>query len=427
MKFKHKFFTILITTIFLFTNISFAEEDISIAAESAILMELNTGNILYEKNIDKQMYPASTTKIMTGILTIEMTNLDDMIIIDAKTPFEIHGSHIALEAGEEISIKNLLNATMIESANDAALALAKHIGGSQEGFAKLMNEKAKSLGAKNTNFITPNGLPNTEHLTTVYDMALITKYALNNDVFCSIVNQSTYTIPPTNKKTEARHLNSENKLLYAKGSANKISVNGEIRDIYYEGALGVKTGYTDAAQQCLVSYAKRGDMELLSVVFKSSGKNIWIDTHKLLDYGFNNFEAKPVTLKNKYIGNIDVKNGEFPFVAAVSSDELFLMMKKNESLELDENIVLADKIDAPVYKDQVLGIVEYSKNGKVIGKSKIIAAHDVNLFSEKTQKNSPVKNGYYAVNKVVFWIALIYIILNLIKMCYRIYVVSKNR
>lgn len=427
MNFKHKFFAIIIIVTLLLSNICYAENDINISAESAILMELNTGNILYEKNMDKQMYPASTTKIMTGLLTIEMTNLNDIITIDAKSPFEIHGSHIALEAGEEISIKNLLNATMIESANDAALVLAKHIGGSQEGFAKLMNEKAKSLGATHTNFVTPNGLPNTEHLTTVHDMALITKYALKNDVFRSIVNQSTYTIPPTNKKSEARHLNSENKLLYGKGSANKINVNGEIRDIYYEGALGVKTGYTDAAQQCLVSYVKRGDMELLAVVFKSSGKNIWIDTHKLFDYGFNNFESKPITLKNKYIGNIDVKNGEFPFVAAVSADELFLMMKKNEALDLEENIVLADKIDAPVYKDQVLGIVEYSKNGKVLGQSKIIAAHDVNLFSEKTQKKLAVKNGYYAVNKIVFWIALVYIILNLIKMIYRICVVAKNR
>lgn len=429
MKFKQKILTailaVALTTSFFSACVLATEQDLGLACESAILMDRNTGRILYEKNADKQLYPASTTKIMTGILTLENAKLDDMVTIDSKTPFEIHGSHIALEPDEQLSVKDLLYATMIESANDAALTLAKHVGGSQEGFAKMMNEKAKEVGATKTHFVTPNGLPNPDHLTTARDMALITQYALRNDTFRSIVNQYSYTIGPTNKKTESRHLNSENKLLYAKGAANKITVNGQIRDIFYEGAKGVKTGYTDAAQQCLVSYAKRGDMELIAVVFKSSGKNIWIDTHKLLDYGFNNFKSTPIAFKNKYLGNITVTNGEFPFVAGVSAEDLYVTLNKGTADKIEENIVLADTIDAPVYKDQVLGIVEYSANGQVIGKAKIIAAHDVNLFSAKKVKDP--NGNYYKINKIGFWIAAVYIALNLIKMIYRIQRVARNK
>ncbi len=163
-----------------------------------------------------KLHPASTTKIMTGILAIELANMDDMVTIDDEVVYLTDGSHIALEpGGEQMKFEHLLNALLIESANDTALAIAKHISGSIDEFAKLMNDKAKELGALNTNFVNPNGLTDENHLTTAYDLSLMAKYAMENPTFRQIVCNYTYQIPETNKKTEVRYLKSANKLLYS--------------------------------------------------------------------------------------------------------------------------------------------------------------------------------------------------------------------
>lgn len=347
-------------------------------AESAILIDKNSGKILFEKNSEKIMYPASTTKIMTGILTLELTNLEDLVTIDAKTPYEIKGSHIALEPGEVLSVKKLLYATMIESANDAAVSLAKHISGTVANFSKLMNEKAKSLGLKNTNFVNPNGLPDPNHTTTAHDLAFIAKYALENETFRSIVSQYSYQIEPTNKKDETRYLHSENKMLYGKGSANQIVVNGQKRNIYYEGIQGVKTGYTPQAGSCLVTYVKKNNMELISVVLKSSGKNVWIDTHKMLDYGFNNFESLSVTTKNQFIKNVIVTNGELPQVTGITNQNLSVTLSPDELSKIKTTIILPDSVDAPIYTGQPLGKINYTLEENIVGIAKIVAASDVN-------------------------------------------------
>ncbi|MDF2616973.1 MAG: Serine-type D-Ala-D-Ala carboxypeptidase [Sedimentibacter sp.] len=165
----------------LLLNLSVAYADPSILCDTAVLIDANTGTILAGKNADQKMYPASTTKIMTAILAIEMGDLSDVITVDDDTPYEIAGSHIALEPGEIMTLKDLLYALMLPSANDSASAIAKHYGGTTEEFVNLMNEKAKELGAYNTHFVNPHGLHDENHYTTAADLALITKYAMQNE------------------------------------------------------------------------------------------------------------------------------------------------------------------------------------------------------------------------------------------------------
>mgnify|MGYP006277994685 CR=1 FL=1 len=372
------FIAILVT--FNSTNFSLADtnkltpQDIN--AKSAILIDAKTGEILFEKNKHKKMYPASTTKILTGILAIEMGNFDEIITVDDKTPYEIEGTHIALEPGEKLSFKDLVNSMLIESANDSAVVIAKNLSGSVENFADLMNKKAKELGAKNSNFVNPNGLPNEEHVTTAYDLAMIAKYAMKNNVFRNIVKNYTYTIPPTNKKSEERYMKSANRLLY---STSNINVDGNIVDIKYDGAIGIKTGYTVAANQCLVAGAKRNGKELISVILSSDGKNKWVDTHKLFNYGFNNFSTETIAFKKEFVKNIEVEHGDKNFVTGIIDNNIYATIPNNSQNDINKNIILSDKVKAPISKGQVLGKIEYSIDGKIIGMANIISTEEINM------------------------------------------------
>jgi D-alanyl-D-alanine carboxypeptidase (penicillin-binding protein 5/6) len=228
-----------------------------ITAPSAILMDADTGDILYQKNPHDLMYPASTTKIMTAILTLEHTNLNDNVTIDKDTSFT-GGSRLYLAEDEVLTVEQLLYAMMVESANDAAVALAKHISGSVEDFSNLMNERAKQLGAKNTHFVNPNGLPDDNHITTAYDLAVISKYAMTLPKFQEIVQTPYYEISPTNKQSELRYLTNSNRFLWGTGSRrNQIYYKDKWVNIKYDIVDGIKTGYTVQAQQCLVTSAKK--------------------------------------------------------------------------------------------------------------------------------------------------------------------------
>ena len=349
-------------------------KDPNILSESAILIDARTGQVLYEKNAHNIMYPASTTKVMTGILTLEKGNLDEMITVDDKTPYEITGSHIALEPGEVLSLKDILYALMIDSANDAATVAAKHIGGSVEGFAELMNEKAKEVGAKNTNFVNPHGLTHENHVTTAYDLAMIARYAMQNEAFREIVGGYTYSIGPTNKKNVTRYLKSNNRLLY---SSEKINVNGKSVPIKYEGATGVKTGYTIAAQNCLISAAQRDGLELIAVVLKASGREVYVDTHSLLDYGFENFATTQLSFENEFIKSIQVDQGDRSYVTAIVKDSIHSIVPKDRVKDIVKSVTIPDKLKAPISQNQVLGKIEYKLDDEVIGTADIISTADI--------------------------------------------------
>lgn len=368
----------LFVFIILFSTYSFSyAEELSLSGEGAILIDVDTLEILYEKNSNSQFYPASTTKIMTAILAIELGNLQDIVTVDEESVKLTDGSHIALEPGEQLSLEHLLNALLIESANDAALVIAKHISGNQDEFYKLMNDKAKSIGALNTNFVNPNGLPNEEHLTTAYDLALIGRYAMENETFRSIVKNYTYTIPVTNKKTEPRYLKSANRLIY---SNEKIDVDGKLIPIKYEGVTGVKSGYTVAAQQCLVTSLEKDGHKFIAVVLKSNGKSIYSDTHKLLNYGLENFEKIQLGHANKFVDNYIVENGLVPFVAGVTKTDSYFIINKDDKNNIEEKIIIEDPLVAPISKGQVFGKVQYLLGDKVVAETDIMTTMDIEII-----------------------------------------------
>lgn len=366
----------------LFCTYSFSfGEDLDLFGESAILIDYDTLEVLYEKNAHKKLYPASTTKILTGILAIENADLNDIITIDQEVVDLRDGSHIALEPGEKLTLKQLLDALLIESANDAAIAIAKHISGSVDSFSKLMNEKAESIGALNTHFVNPSGLPDENHLTTAYDLAIIAKYAMENETFRDIVKNYRGSIPITNKKTEQRLLNSSNRILY---SNEKILVDGDYVPIRYEGVNGVKTGYTHAAEYCLVTSLEKDGQKFIAVSLKSNRNNIYTDTHKLLNYGMENFKKTKIGFAGKFVDNFNIENGVMPIVPGVTKSDSFFILNKNNQDNITEKVILKKDLKAPIAKDEVIGKVQYMSGDKVIGESDILSTIDVRAVKAPT-------------------------------------------
>ncbi len=250
----------------------------NLTAESAVLMDAKTGQVLFAKNLHDKQYPASITKIMTGMVALEKGNLADRITMSREAVFSIgrNSSHIALDADEELTLEQALYANAIASANDASNGIAEHISGSLEDFAQLMNKIAGQLGAMNTNFVNAHGLPDEDHYTTAYDMAKIMMEALKNPKFTEIFGEARYQIPPTNKQEETRYLRSKHPL-----------INGNNQ---YEGIIAGKGGWTSQANHTLITAAKQGDRKLIVVVMNNqSAKNNQEDTIKLFDYGFQDF------------------------------------------------------------------------------------------------------------------------------------------
>jgi serine-type D-Ala-D-Ala carboxypeptidase (penicillin-binding protein 5/6) len=246
-------------------------KNLKLDSKSAILINLKTGKIIYGKNISQKHYPASTTKILTAIIALEKGKLSKTVVIGQRATLE-EPSKINLKKGEKMKLKDLLYATLVYSANDAAEAVAEYIGGTRIGFAKLMNRKAKLLGCINSNFVNPNGLPDKNHYTTAYDLALISRYAMKNPVFRSIVATKAYKINATNKSS-SRSIIGHNKML-------------EKSQYYYPGCTGVKTGYTLAANHTLVSSATRGNKQLLAVILDDTAVP-YNDIIKMFNYGFS--------------------------------------------------------------------------------------------------------------------------------------------
>lgn len=250
-----------------------------IFSSAAVVMEAETGTVLYDKNMNEQLYPASITKLLTAILTVENCSLNEMVSFSDTAVFSVprNSSHIAITPGEELSVENCLYGLLLASANEVANALGEHISGSIEKFVALMNKRAAELGAINSHFENTNGLPDEKHYTTCYDMAMISRAAVFNDTLIKINSTTSYMIPPTNLQPESRPVNSFHYLL----------LNGSS---HYEGCFGGKTGYTTAAGNTLVTFAKRDGVTLICVVMKSDSEHIYSESAQLLDYGFNSFQ-----------------------------------------------------------------------------------------------------------------------------------------
>lgn len=378
-------FPLILAMLFSFTIPSQALTASDLVGESAIVIDYDSGDILYSKDPDRKMYPASTTKIMTALLTLENLELDTNVVIDSETPFT-DGNRIYLFEDEVISIRDLLHALLIESANDSAVALAKAVSGDVDTFVALMNSRAKELGAANTHFANPNGLPDTEHVTTVHDMALIAHKAFENDVFREIVKKTNYTIAPTEKQPESRYLRSSNRFLWGTGGSNQIYYDGKWIDIKYPLVDGIKTGYTIAAQQCLVATASKGGRRIITAVFKSQQKNIYIDSRKLIDYGLDSFENVRLSTKGERVITADIYGGKESSLEVISSKTFIHSIPRDaDSDSIKNNIRLNENLNAPVMKGDLVGEISFSMNGKLIGTVPLLADKTV---LEKTWKDS---------------------------------------
>lgn len=340
---------------------------------SIILVDAKTGKILYSKDAFKRMYPASTTKLMTAILTLENCKLDDIVTVSHNAIFSIPVgySHASLKEGEQLTVEQLLNVLLIPSANDAAVALAEHIAGSVEEFAEMMNNKAKELGCLDTNFVNPNGIHNENHYSTAYDLSIIGRYAMKfKDIMrIALVNQ--YTLPKTNKyDKEDRIFNATNGLITKKG------------EYYYESATGLKTGYTDKAGYCIVTTAKKNDVELLEVILGSDSiDNRYTDCTKLFDYAFENYSYKNLVTENSIVDTIEIDGAtrETKSLDALAKSSIDVLLKNDENVyNFEPKISINENLTAPISKDAVIGTISYEIDSEIYS-TDLIAEHSVEL------------------------------------------------
>lgn len=337
--------------------------DITTNSSSCLLMDAKTGKIIYAKNAYEKMYPASTTKLMTAILTLENCKLTDTAIVSHNAIYSIPVgySHASLKEDEELTIEQLLNVLLIPSANDAAIVLAEHISGSVEEFSKLMNEKAKSLGCLNTNFVNPNGIQNKNHYSTAYDLALIGKYALKFPDIKRIAMVKQYTLPTTNKydKTD-RIFNATNGLI------NDDVLNKN----YYEYATGLKTGYTDASGYCIVSTAKKDDKELIAVILNSNSiSKRYSDCKTLFNYGFDNYEYITIQDEKAVVKQVEIENGSKSSknLNVVVKDKIEVFTKNDTDLsKLEPTIEINENLKAPLAENTVIGKITYNIDSEEI-------------------------------------------------------------
>lgn len=369
-------YTILIANCLSFAS-PYAVDSSEIVAESAILINQDTGQVLFDKNANTPMYPASTTKILTALIILEDLPLEEIVTIDPKSPYA-GGSHIALEPGEEVTVEQLLYALMIASANDAAEALAIHHSGSLAAFNEVMNSRAAELGAINSNFENPHGMPNKDHMTTAYDLAIISKQAMKNEMFRKIVRTLRYEIPPTNKKRETRYLNSTNSFYQGmSGSNTMITIKGKRVPIAYEFVTGVKRGYTVDAQNCLVTSATKDGQSYIVVVLKSNGDLMYTDTRLLLDYGLFGFVSHTINQSNDIIETITMNNKRKTQVPAIIENTISIDLPEGiDPNSIEKKVNILNVIDLPVKKGEILGTVSYYIGDTLLVSEPLVSSDD---------------------------------------------------
>jgi len=361
---------ILIFTLIMSTNVYAAELDI--VSRAAVLMDCKTGRVLWQKNMNEEMAMASTTKIMTAIIALESGMLEDTVAA-SKNAASAPKVKMGLQTGEKHRLYDLLYPLMLESSNDAAVAIAEHIGGSIEGFAEMMNSKAKEIGAENTEFVTPNGLDKDNHHSTAYDMALIAGYALENDEFMKIINTKSITIPLKNMEEKQYSFYNKNRLLSE-----------------FDGAIGVKTGYTNKAGNCFVGAAERNGEKYVSVVLASGwgtrGKEQkWTDTKALLNYGFENYDYYEVIDENFETKDVIVSYSREGVVETEAAEMGTACLREDEAKNLKIKVNMITEKEAPVSKGEKLGTLKaVLETGEVVFETDIVATDDIKRHDFKT-------------------------------------------
>ena len=397
-------------------------EEISVNSPNAIVMEMNTGTILYDKNSKEARYPASITKIMTTMLALENSELNEMVTFSDEAIDNTEGSGIARDYGEQMTMEDCLYAIMLESANECAYAVAEHISGSIEAFADLMNAKAKELGCVNTNFVNPHGLHDDNHYTCCYDMALIAKAAYENETFRIITSTKARMIPPTNKHAEETPLQNHNKLLHRYQKGNYV----------YEYCTGGKTGYTTNANATLVTFAEKDGMALVCVVMNTDGVSEWTDSRALFDYCFDNFQLLNVSENEtgyevqKEV-NANSLSGNPPFVE-LDKNACILLPKTVEFAEAESEVTLNREVS------NIAGTISYSYAGRSVGKADIVTTGAVieeyvfdNQIENAAEEEETIQLKPSTIVAIAAMICLLTVMLLLGKYVYdNIYIIRHN-
>jgi D-alanyl-D-alanine carboxypeptidase len=350
-------------------------------------MEANTGAILYEKKMHKRHYPASITKILTTLICVENNDLTDTVTFSHDAVFKTEGTSIARDEGEKMSMKDTLYAVMLGSANECAYAAAEHVGGTIDNFVDMMNKRAKECGCLNSTFHNPHGLPDTKHKTTAYDMAMISKEALKNPDFRKITGTKTYMIPKTNKHKEKTFLVNHNEMLTYYHTGRHV----------YEGCIGGKTGYTNAAGNTLVTYAERNGLTLICVVMKDNPEGQYEDTTKLLDYCFDNYQSYKLNEHDRTYSMEEIsKTLNFeqiqPYIK-IDDDSYVVLPRTAEFKQITSKVNRNENT-----KDSV-GTVDYYYGNRLVGSAQIqITAEEGDLYSFGNQAEKDNKKFIIEIN-----------------------------
>lgn len=353
---------LILTIIFLlFSEVqpALAEPALNLNGRSAVLLDADSKQVLYEKNKEEKLPPASITKILTTIMAIESGKLDDIVTI-GPNPALLDGTKVYLEKGEKIKLRELVIAALVHSANDAALAIAEYLGGTEEKFVQKMNERARELGAKNSNFVNSHGLSVENHYTTAYDMGVLTCYAMQNKTFREIVQKKTYDWE--GQAWQTRLIN-KNQLLWS-----------------YNGATGIKTGYTTEAKCTIVASATREQQELIAVVLGSVGNNTWTDAAAVLDYGFAHFQKLQLANPSQIAARVQFDKEQKKELRLAPAQELTISVSQGGNKKVESHVVL-QPLGKQVEKGQVSGRMDYYIDGEQVGSVNLIAANSVTLSS----------------------------------------------
>lgn len=365
MKLKKKFSILLILMLIInfsiCSNIFATEPDVQ--AEAIYSIELSTGKVVFEKNAHEKKFPASTTKIMTALLVLENCELTDTATASYNAISTIpSGYSVAhVQVGETLSIEDLLYALMLPSANEVANILAEHVAGSVSSFASMMNTRAEELGCENTHFVNPNGIHNEDHYTTAYDLHLIAKEAMKNETFRKIVSTPTYTLPATEKYSDNNRVMKNTNQLIIVNNSTKPS------NYYYKYCIGIKTGYTMQARNCLVSAANKDGLEFLNVVLDAGttedNLNLrFVDSINLFNYEYENYAISTLKEENQVIKTVEVENGtkKTKNLDLLCKDTITAFHNLAIDLQtLEPEITYIDNFKAPITKGQVVGTAKY--------------------------------------------------------------------
>ena len=340
---------IMLMSTFLLSTVCMA---VGTSADASVAIDALTGKVICEKNAHTKMGMASTTKIMTAIIALEKGNPTDIVTVD-KRAVGVEGSSLYLKEGDTLSLENLLFGMMLRSGNDAAAAVALHFAPSIEEFAEMLTNTARELGLANTVFRNPHGLHAEGHYTTAYDLAQITRYGFTLDGFAEIVKAKSFSI---DENIETKYVTNNNKLLNL-----------------YDGADGVKTGFTPETGRTLVGSATRNGMRVITVTLND--KEDWNDHIAMFDYAFENFKSRKLSETGQGFGCVKITGGEETESAMVASSELSVMINKNAVIKIE--VISEENICAPVKKGQELGKAVFTSDGEILGEVKLVAPEDI--------------------------------------------------